>query len=55
MSATSIREALENLGRLITEQPEKARAKNVAMRWTSTNGGFHVPRGGHGSNSDGKT
>jgi uncharacterized OsmC-like protein len=29
MSATSIREALENLGRLITEQPEKARAKNV--------------------------
>jgi uncharacterized OsmC-like protein len=29
MSTTSIREALENLSRLITEQPEKARAKNV--------------------------
>ena len=29
MPITSIREALENLSRLITEQPEKARAKNV--------------------------
>ena len=29
MSAANIREALEKLGRLITEQPEKARAKNV--------------------------
>ena len=29
MSTTSIQEALENLGTLITEQPEKARAKNV--------------------------
>ena len=29
MSTTTIREALENLSRVITEQPEKARAKNV--------------------------
>lgn len=29
MAATAVREALEKLGTLITEQPEKARAKNV--------------------------
>lgn len=29
MSTTNIREALESLSRVITEQPEKARAKNV--------------------------
>lgn len=29
MSTTKIREAVENLSRLITEQPEKARAKNL--------------------------
>jgi len=29
MSTTKIREALESLSRVITEQPEKARAKNV--------------------------
>jgi uncharacterized OsmC-like protein len=29
MSATNVREALENISRVITEQPEKARAKNV--------------------------
>jgi uncharacterized OsmC-like protein len=29
MSNTNIREALENLSKLISEQPEKARAKNV--------------------------
>lgn len=29
MAATAVREALEKLGTLITEQPEKARARNV--------------------------
>jgi len=29
MSATDVRQALESLSRLLTEQPEKARAKNV--------------------------
>jgi uncharacterized OsmC-like protein len=30
MSATKIREAIDNMGRLISEQPEKARAKHAA-------------------------